>query len=1564
MKVTKKEVVRTKSKTHKKQHEKHVVDSPKLKLLLGKSMSRSSNETNTVLSIQQDQDDNGSSNELKNEAVPLEVSHLSEMPINSTKGTHVIWSNEGILRQALMCINYASQEEKLSKLTQNQTLAGHGMLAKMLSPVFSQSVESIKLSQSPPPVTSDQPDSKTSQSSQLPTPIPLEGLPSTPMVSLAVPASVSGQENTSSSVSTSCSAGFSLPARASTLAAHIPFNTCPANVSMLLDVIPAQKSPPKTCMKYSPSVSSPAFSDGYVVTPVRSLSSTEASVTLVYSSLSKHEPSSFITQSLQKSTVFPSAVNLQTSTENLNDALVEDNCDKSTEEEIKSLSTNSDRQENEIVSSMADDKIPVTTHSNDHLTFDLAQTLSLPPNTSLPVRLSGDSTLDVSCGVLSNVQLLPSGSSLPDGNQIITIPLTSATIYGHLPLAVPMSPSSASAFPLLSCTSSSWVKSPSVGPPKEGSMQATCVQAIPSPIVVHSFSQTPPATTSSVHGSVASAEPPTSTPCILATRALETAHFPGQSEAELLLQLPKDGVLPAMSCSQVSSVLSDLGHEGSISCHLDLDGDTTHHDALVTHQVQLSSSADKGSSLGHSEELGLCHSVSSDDTLIVQHVMRMLTHQHEHHHMALPVKPPDIPTSTQDLSSSALVAGQSSSEVAQANSQMPVTKSMSQLYQQNVSKTSGTSNVGTCNSTVQVPDDLTTQDEVTSSEQRSMSHFVDIKQEHPDNIQKNRTDATDLRKSRLNEEFSHSPDKSQEEVNQSSSVNCKGRKKRKRQLGISNAEEIDYSQCIEPVPGFKCKLCLFMSPVEDGVRLHVRQEHLAQLLGGRAETRRKLKCPGCPNVFYCVRSLRVHLLLDHQVGDVELKSIVDTVVNGTNQVKYDKKKVKRKLSAETVEDVGVDCVDGVELRVPEESATPVNSTSCVSPQVTCAMETPLVSPRMQAELSMELPVATHAPRMDSNSVCVVTTFIPDETSKIRVRNLNTDNAMAAVKEHDVSRQMLLANQCVTEEALSREEEIPDEEAGRNVLMTEVAPLQQAADTTVSSNNFEVDVKDEVGPARFDHFLGNLTPNTTSRRTKKVQKYSPDAAPAYASKKSSRQNGAPARKRGRPRGSVTKSLIPSNDINNCGKSVGYSCDILGCAVRLQSHDKIEYHRRCHKEHSFKCPECSHKTDHWNSMSSHLWQSHAIDMELYACDQCSYKTTSYSKLMNLHHRIHGDERPFLCDICGKGFKNQKQLRNHKATHTSKQKQLPLADCCDVCGRNFTNLRMLRLHKENVHGKMRPHSCSCCGYAASSRSSLKMHMRQHTGEKPFKCDECSYCTSDHNSLRRHKMRHSGDKPYKCPLCPYACIQSNTYKAHLRNKHPGSESGLMFSCWFCSFRSVKKDNYLAHVAEHMAQTHQPNGKQKEKADRVKSKRDVKHSPVIIDLSSPLHDVTGSSDSQEALPFTNGVDVSSEDNIEMVYSKTAVVEELINQAPSTVCKDDDTFVIEMEPESVLQINEHEHESLAPECSTLKDGSTIDSMMMIPLTPLPQDFEGEEITGDIHEPQELKFKVSVEDVTT
>lgn len=152
-----------------------------------------------------------------------------------------------------------------------------------------------------------------------------------------------------------------------------------------------------------------------------------------------------------------------------------------------------------------------------------------------------------------------------------------------------------------------------------------------------------------------------------------------------------------------------------------------------------------------------------------------------------------------------------------------------------------------------------------------------------------------------------------------------------------------------------------------------------------------------------------------------------------------------------------------------------------------------------------------------------------------------------------------------------------------------------------------------------------------------------------------------------------------------------------------------------------------------------------------------------------------------------------------HTNGARPRPLhSGVCDICGRKYADRRMLRMHKDTVHSKLRPYLCNYCGYSASSRSTLKMHMRQHTGEKPFACTDCDYRTADHNSLRRHLMRHSGQTKYQCPYCNYACIQSSTYKVHLKTKHPGQDEGLLFSCPYCAFRTIKRENYDTHLVTH----------------------------------------------------------------------------------------------------------------------------------------------------------------------
>jgi hypothetical protein len=110
---------------------------------------------------------------------------------------------------------------------------------------------------------------------------------------------------------------------------------------------------------------------------------------------------------------------------------------------------------------------------------------------------------------------------------------------------------------------------------------------------------------------------------------------------------------------------------------------------------------------------------------------------------------------------------------------------------------------------------------------------------------------------------------------------------------------------------------------------------------------------------------------------------------------------------------------------------------------------------------------------------------------------------------------------------------------------------------------------------------------------------------------------------------------------------YICEFKGCSVRFRALENLQKHHRCHSDSGsgFVCSNCSKNSEQWPSMAGHLWRSHGIDLELHACEHCSYRTYSLSILENIHKRIHSNEKNFLCDTCGKGFKNCKQLINHK-------------------------------------------------------------------------------------------------------------------------------------------------------------------------------------------------------------------------------------------------------------------------------------------------------------------------------
>ncbi|EDV95991.1 GH15459 [Drosophila grimshawi] len=280
--------------------------------------------------------------------------------------------------------------------------------------------------------------------------------------------------------------------------------------------------------------------------------------------------------------------------------------------------------------------------------------------------------------------------------------------------------------------------------------------------------------------------------------------------------------------------------------------------------------------------------------------------------------------------------------------------------------------------------------------------------------------------------------------------------------------------------------------------------------------------------------------------------------------------------------------------------------------------------------------------------------------------------------------------------------------------------------------------------------------------------------------------------------------------------GGKCTVEGCMFRFKSPTTLEYHGRCHNgslgsTQPMICPECrSTQFSNWNCLHTHLWRTHEIDMELYCCQLCSFKTPIYSRLVNTHAKIHSEERNYKCEQCGKGFKNTKQLKNHRRLHrtqglgmsakpsiSEEQMALPILHRCEDCGTAFKHRKTLREHLCKQRNEQP--QCTTCQRVFSSKSSLKLHMRSHQESKRFKCEKCDHEANDHNAFRRHLATHREAKRYACPHCDFKAIQSTAYRIHLQKMHPEQElSSIIYKCNACTFSSINRGLLLVHQAKH----------------------------------------------------------------------------------------------------------------------------------------------------------------------
>ncbi|XP_067309934.1 ras-responsive element-binding protein 1 isoform X3 [Pseudorasbora parva] len=83
------------------------------------------------------------------------------------------------------------------------------------------------------------------------------------------------------------------------------------------------------------------------------------------------------------------------------------------------------------------------------------------------------------------------------------------------------------------------------------------------------------------------------------------------------------------------------------------------------------------------------------------------------------------------------------------------------------------------------------------------------------------------------------------------------------------------------------------------------------------------------------------------------------------------------------------------------------------------------------------------------------------------------------------------------------------------------------------------------------------------------------------------------------------------------------------------------------------------------------------------------------------------------------------------------------CPLCNKNCMTQHQLTMHirQHNTDSGGTDHSCSICGKALSSASSLDRHMLVHSGERPYKCVICSQTFTTNGNMHRHMKIHEKD-------------------------------------------------------------------------------------------------------------------------------------------------------------------------------------------------------------------------------
>ncbi|XP_005749936.1 zinc finger and BTB domain-containing protein 40 isoform X5 [Pundamilia nyererei] len=214
--------------------------------------------------------------------------------------------------------------------------------------------------------------------------------------------------------------------------------------------------------------------------------------------------------------------------------------------------------------------------------------------------------------------------------------------------------------------------------------------------------------------------------------------------------------------------------------------------------------------------------------------------------------------------------------------------------------------------------------------------------------------------------------------------------------------------------------------------------------------------------------------------------------------------------------------------------------------------------------------------------------------------------------------------------------------------------------------------------------------------------------------------------------------------------------------------LAHMKRCSmsQECEQQCPECPEKLSK-RALQRHRAEAHRSATRVKkkaACDLCG-RTFAHPSGMIYHKRTeHFEEKPFACDECGAKFGANSSLKNHMRLHTGEKPYH-----CKHCDMSFSVAAALAYHTKKRHSEGKMYVCQYCKAVFAQSIELTRHVRTHTGDRPYVCRECGkgYSQASGLTVHLHTFHHLSE-PHDCQKCCLSFSSLDEHRQHIQEFHP----------------------------------------------------------------------------------------------------------------------------------------------------------------------------------------------------